>query len=280
MVNGLLKIAAHTTDYSLVHTFGATPFDVKGLPEHFSVYDGRPIPDQNDLDSRFTPAIPPLPYGCTAETGTFDAAIQDAVDLYNPQDLYGNTPPGDGGGRDIRKVLGTLISRGPRKGDGVFGAKRTAYFNCYGANKISDFDAVRIALWINQSEKRGVWVGSWWYSEFNRPDANGILPLPSFNTTRATLHCYLVTGWKTIKDKPYLEVIAWQGKHYGKEGVVYLSEEIFNALMAQPYTGSFTITKVKGISPVPIGFQAIIDHLVYYLRNLFEIPPLEQKKTL
>ncbi len=131
--NGLNKISPDRRDLSIVHTFGATMFDVQGLPENFSIYDGRKIPNQNMLDDRFNPPLQALYLGCTAETGTFDAGIQDG-ELYNPDDMYANTSPGRyDTGRDMRKALKTLVTRGPRKGDGTFGPKRVAYFTCYGA---------------------------------------------------------------------------------------------------------------------------------------------------
>lgn len=266
--NGLDKIAPHRTDYSLLHTYGAVAPDTEGLPDNFSIYDGRAIPNQNDLDTRFTPALPPLPYGCTGETGTFDSGLQDG-DLYNPEDLYLNTPPGGAGGRDIREALKALCERGPRKSDGTFGPKRLAYFNCYGAGKIDDFNAARIALWINQWERRGVWIGTYWY--WGAADGNGILSVPSFNIREATLHCYLVTGWVKRGEEFYLEAIPWVGESFGDKGKIYISHAIYNALMQQPWTGAFTTTKQPSTTPIPIGYQAIIDHLIYLIRNLFRL---------
>ncbi len=129
---------------------------------------------------------------------------------------------------------------------------------------------MRIALYINQGEKRGVWAGTYWY--WNRAE-DGILKLPSFKTSEGTLHCYLITGWKTIKGKLYLEAIPWIGENFGDKGKAYISEEIFNALMQQSFTGSYTITKLGEKAGVPIGITAILDHLTYFIRELFHIKP-------
>lgn len=265
----LKKIAPHRTDYGLVHTFGAA-LDKESLPAEFSIYDGRPVPNQNMPDDRFTPPGRPLPMGCTGESGAFESGLQDGA-LYEPHDLYDNTPPGrDGEGRDIRDMLKVLIKRGPRKADGTFGPKRKAYFNCYGSGKIDDFDAARFGLWINQNEKRGVIVGTWFYRQFgSATPTNGVVKAPSFNTNEGSLHCWLITGWKKINGVDHFEALTWQGSSIGWKGKQYFSRPIYNALMAQPFTGAFTITKLSGIEPVPVGVQAIIDHLVYYLRNLF-----------
>lgn len=270
MQSGLNKVKPDRRDYSLLHTYGATTFDTQSLPVNFSIYDGRPIPNQNIYDYRFNPPVRPLPYGCTGESQTFVGGLEDKA-MYRPDDLYDNTYPyKDGEGRDLRTSLATTISRGYESEDGTIGNKRVAYFTCYGAGAIDDFDAVRIALWINQQEKRPVTVGSFWYKEFHNP-INGSLQLPSFDTSKATLHNYIVTGWRTIKGVEELEVISWQGMDYGLSGLCYMSRAIFNALLSQPYSAAFTLTKVGSNTPVPIGFQAILDHFVYFIRNLLHV---------
>lgn len=286
---GVDKVLPDRHDYSILHTLGMVkpwykrifekpqPGAVNaGLPDNFSIYDGRIIPDQSQFDERFVPNLPPLWFACTGETGTFDCGLQDN-DLYNPKDAYDNTEPFRADtGRDMRKALKNFIDRGPRKADGTFGPKRKAYFNCYGAGDISDFEAARTALWLNQAERRGVWVATWWYRDFDDPYENGSLPMPSFDIKDASLHCYLVTGWRTTygfngKHIVELEAIPWCGMRYGLKGLVYLDEVKYNALMVQPYTGAFTQTKLDGLTPVPVGFQAVIDHWVYYVRNLLRV---------
>lgn len=278
--NGLGKIHPDHRDYSLLHTYGALAPDPSTLPD-YSIYGGQIIPNQNIPDTRFTPALEPLEFGCTGETGSFESGLQDGV-LYSPLDLYINTPPGtEDTGRDMRAMLQVLIDRGPRRGDGTAGPKRTAYFNVYAAGNIDSFDAARIALWINQAEKRGVYVGSWFYPEFvfpiagsggnnAHPNASGIVPMPaSFSTSIASLHAWLITGEVTINGVKYLEALTWQGEEGGFKGVEYFSREIFNALLAQPYTGAFTISKLAAPGPVPLGVQVYIDQLVAFIRSLW-----------
>lgn len=275
--DGLNKISPDRRDFSFVHTFGqASP---ASLPANFSIYDGRTIPNQTDYDNRFDPVLPPLPMGCTGETAAFESGLQDGK-LYNPEWIYRNTPPGGTGGRDMRTMLKFLINNGPAEGGAD--EKRKGYFNIYGVGQVTDYDAVKIALWLSQGEKRGVYVGSYFYPEFVRPvagsgdgrkyvEADGIVPAPSFNTTIASLHCWLITGWKTIGGKEYLEGLTWQGESVGNKGVEYFSREIYNALLAQPYTAAYTISKYEK-PPLPIGWVAILDHLVAYIRELFNVP--------
>lgn len=270
---GMNPLRADRQDYSLLETFknhpafGAVVSDPSTLPANFSIYDGRDIPNQLLPDTRFTPALPPLAYGCTGEAGAFSASIQDN-ELYDPEDLFLNTPPvGDTSqGRDIRLMLGMLKTRGPRKEDGTFGPTRGDYYNCYGAGKIDDTDAARIGLWINQYEKRGVIVGTWWYPEFSNTGLTGSLPTPSFNTSDASLHCYLITGWRTNPDGTLeLEAIPWLGREFGTSGRGWMPKAIYNALMRQPYTGAFTQAKTPATGPQSVGIKAQIDHIAYVL---------------
>lgn len=269
MPSGLQKIKPDRRDYSLLHTYGALAPDPKGLPESFSIYDGRPIPNQMAPDTRFTPPLPPMPMGCTGESTTFIGGLEDNA-LYPPDDFYFNTPPGGDGGRDIRESLKQAKKRGYKLPDGTLGAKKGDYYNCYGKGLIDDFDAARIAIWINQGEKRSVSVGTWWYwgsvnnNIMIQPD--GTLNTPSYNTDQAGLHNWIVVGWKG----DYLICIPWAGMYYGDKGLVYMSRTIYNNLMKQPWTGAFTLAKnPSNDAPLPIGWQAIIDHLVYFLRNLW-----------
>lgn len=45
-----------------------------------------------------------LPMGCTGETAAFECGIVDGQ-LYNPEWIYRNTPPGGNGGRAMRAML-------------------------------------------------------------------------------------------------------------------------------------------------------------------------------
>lgn len=270
--NGLNLIYPHSTDFSLLHTFGATQDTVDGLPKGFSIYDGRTIPDQNGYDNRFNPAIQPLPLGCVGEGLTFAAGLEDNA-LYDPRDFYLAVPPGTmSQGRDIRTALGVAINRGFKDPAGNLGNKRTAYFNCYGSGAIDDFDAARIGLYLNAPiEKRAVIVGTWWYPEFENAGTDGILPVPSYKTSQGSLHCHIITGFESTYKDDYLEDISWQGTNYGNGGLDYISRDMYNRLLAQPWTGAFTISKLQGKTPVPIGIQAEIDHVIYYVRNLFHV---------
>ena len=270
MKSGLTKTHNDRRDYSLHATFGSVMPSTTSLPDTFSIYDGRPIPDQDSSDIRFTPALLPLPYGCTGETQSFLCGLEDGT-LYNPEFTYNQTPPSiPNTGRDIRAALQETIDTGLEDSQGNVGFKRVAYFSCEPAGAIDWTDAVRLALFINQNEKRGVSIGSYWYPEFATP-IDGIIQSPSFNTSYATLHNHLITGWKTINGVIHLEDISWQGMSYGNNGLVYFPSPIFNALMAQPYCAAFTLTKVGTAQPIPIGASAWIAEVIDFVRSLFHV---------
>ncbi len=270
MKSGLCKVRPDRKDYSFLHTFGALNFGTDGLPDSFSIYDGRPIPNQDEQDTRFTPAIRPLYEGCTAESTTFLAGLEDNA-LYPPDDFYFATPPGtDGVGRDIRVALTTAKTRGFKLPNGLIGMKKGDYYNVYGADKIDDYSAAKIALWINQNEKRAVSVGTWWYwggVPNNILVNQGVLSVPSYNTAEASLHNWVIVGW----EGDYLIGIPWIGMNYGNKGLVKVSRAIYNKLMAQPWTAAYTLADTPSGGPVPVGVTAIIDHLVYFIRHLFNV---------
>lgn len=265
MQQGALKVWPHRKDYSFLHTYAGS---TEGLPESFSIYDGRPIPDQRFYDRRFTPPLRPGPMACTGETQTFIAGLEDNA-LYDPIDLYDHTPPGtDGIGRDVRQSLKTSIEYGFKRADGARGFNRAAYFHVYGTGKIDDFDAVKIALWMHQNARRGVSVVTWWYTEMY-PDQNGNIQLPTFRTQEATLHNYLITGWRTRNGVEELECIPWLGMEVGKKGLVYIPRPIFNKLINQVYTGCFILINEDGTLPITLGWIALWDHLVSFIRQLY-----------
>lgn len=256
MQQGICKLKPDRRDYHFLPSFGVTSYDLQGLPSTFSIYDGRVIPNQMGFDTRFNPPIPPMPFGCTGESGTFACGLEDSK-VYNPRYLYKNTAPYDDGGRDMRVMLAALKSGMLMDANGNLGPKRLAYFNVYGSGPIDDFDAARLAIWLGQVEKRATLAATWWYPEFSATITDGFVPAPaSYDMSRATLHSWIATGWK---DDNYLEIIWWNSV----KG--YMHRDIYNKLMKQPWTGCFTVTKEAANAPIPVGMQAVVDHMWYAL---------------
>ena len=263
--NGYKKLKKDLRDYDFLKSkkLAGVGVQTSDLPSNFSVDAGLWMPNQNAMG---------LPYGCTGMTQADLCSDEDGV-IYDPADIYDNTPPGGrDDGRDIRDSLKVVCTEGrPIKrylSDGV-GNPRPAYFTVRPSGKIDYFDAVRIAILINQQEKRSVSVGTPWYPEWGVAP-NGFLRAPSdYSWGHAgSGHNWKVCGWKTIDGVPYLLGKTWQGEEWGDGGWCYVSREIFNKTMKQFGTAAFTVADDSVVATVD---KSVVDQLVAFIRNLFNL---------
>lgn len=264
--NGTFKVKKDLRDYDFLKSraLGGVSVNADDLPSEFNVDAGLWMPNQNQMG---------LPYGCTGFTQADLCADEDGV-LYDPGDIYRATPTplgGDpNGGRNIRESLAVVCKKDrPLKrylADGT-GNPRPAYFTVKPAGKIDYFDAVRIAIWINQHEKRSVSIGSPWYPEFERP-VDGILPTPESYYWHGGIpgHNWKICGWKTIDGNTYLIGKPWQGEEYGDNGWCYVSREIFNDTMNRWGTGAFTVSDDSNVATVD---KSVVDRLVAFIYQLW-----------
>lgn len=234
--HGLKPIRLRRTDFSWHRTFGA--FSASSLPENYDADAHLTMPDQNAEG---------LPLGCTGETTT-DICTDEDFEIYDPKDLFDNTPPNDPTvGRDIRDALKVAITRGPRKKDGTFGDKRTAYFNVESKGVLDFFDACRVVLWATAMEKRSISIGTPWYPDWSSGilGKDGIMSMPkNLNTQGLPWHNWKISGWVTIDNIPYLLCKSWQGTGYGVNGIARISRDVINKVMKIYGTGAFTLSKV------------------------------------
>lgn len=256
---GLQKIRRDHRDFDFHKSFGTVQ---TSLPASFDVDANLWMPDQNAMG---------LPMGCTGFAQSDLCADEDGV-IYDPQDLYLNTPPGGLNGRDIRDSLKTLETRGVREyiTSNALGNKRTAYFNVQSAGAIDMFDAIRLAIFSTQNEHRAVSIGIPWFSEFKYVKSDGILPVPIFDTSHVNWHNAKVSGWVSIGGVLYLKVKSWQGASYGDRGWCYMSRELCNVLFSFNGTGAFTVTKVKP-TDIQVVDMNVVAKIVSFIRQLFNI---------
>lgn len=260
MKYGYKKVFTDRRDADFHKSFGSTNFDTKTLPLNYSADAGLTMPDQN-ADG--------YPYGCTGYTSADLCTDEDGV-IYDPADTYLNTPPGGTtDGRALRDSLKVLTTRGPRTKSGQFGTKRSYYYNIRSTGYLLDwFDAIRVALYITQSEKRSASIGIPWFPEFESPTIDGRLPENIvFNWNRAGGHNAKIAGWKMIGDQPYLIVKSWQGKNYGDQGWCYMSRTLTNTLLNMPYTEVFTVTKMKPTDKQTVDLT-VVENVVSFILNL------------
>lgn len=267
MQSGIRPTRIDHRDYDYLKTkkFGATP---PSLPREYSVDAGLRVPNQNDWDYNFTPAVPPMPFGCTNYAQCEICADEDGC-LYDPSYLESITHANARGGTDMRTALNALVKNGVRATNGEIITTHPAYFNIRASGAIDSFDAVRLAMLSTYNEKRGVSVGSpYWYA-WAGVGANGILPSADFTLRNASWHNWVIKGWKDLGGTTYLVCQMLQGVHYGDKGFVYLTREQFNATMAVNGAVAFTIDKLMPGEKVETIDVNLIQLIVSYVRSLF-----------
>lgn len=251
---GLKKIRRDHRDRDLHKSFGMAT--TSSLPTDFTVDAGLWMPNQ-DIPQAITglDTIPALPYGCTDYTQV-DLCADEDNKLYSPMVLENITHANQNNGTDIRVALEAAKQA----------LGRTGYYSVKAQGILDWFDAIRLAIYSGQPEKRSVSIGIPWFPEFERLPAGAIMPIPIFDTAKASWHNAKVAGWKTIHGTPYLMIKSWQGPGYGDNGWCYMSRELCNALLNIRGTGAFTLTKMTSstIQTVDMGLIATI---VSFIRN-------------
>lgn len=209
----------------LIQKFGS-------LTPQFPPTLGRPlptlIPNQDIIDSAFTPPVPAEPSGCTNETQS--AAKRLMGGTTRPDEIEAVTQANAKGGIAIVDSLDACLPPSFLHPErlGLF----QQHFNVLPKNGLDYFDAARLALFDSIPEYDSLSIGSPWFAIFGATKADGILPIPdSFNTLFATWHNWAVLDWKYIVDQPYLICLSWQGPNFGDKGFHYVSRPLFNQLM-------------------------------------------------
>jgi hypothetical protein len=266
MNHGLLLEPTDHRDYDFHKTFGSTFYDTNTLPNHYTADAGLTTPDQN-ADG--------FPMGCTGYTQTDLCTDQDGA-VYDAGEFYLSTPPGGLDGRFIRASLKLLTNRGPRTKDGTAGAPRDAFYNIRATGILDWFDAIRVALWITQHEKRSASIAIPWFWGGEPPM---VLTEPAaYDWKLAGGHNAKISGWTDIKTNGGLInggelflIVKWWGGKRGDNGYVYMSRTIANNIFSMNYTEAFTVSKkADGVQTVDMG---IIERLVGFIRSLLGLVP-------
>lgn len=249
--NGTKPTVTSHKDYDFVKSFGAV--SAPNFPTEYSTDANLTMPNQNAENDQFIPPVPAMFFGCTDYAQSELATDLDGV-LKNPYDLEKVTGANAKGGYDIRTSL--LYARNL--------GWITGFFNVQ-PHQLDMFDTIRLAMISGIPEKRSVTIGVPWYAEFETTvtknadgtttqsalpvNWGGILSMPTSGVDRSNTswHNAKCSGWKMIKDQPYLIIKSWQGKQYGDNGWCYMSRALCNTIFAVPGTVAFTST--KGVLP-------------------------------
>jgi hypothetical protein len=260
--SGLLPLKNDRRDFDLLATRQHKLAGLTSLQLSYSVRDAtQRIPNQQVEDRSFNPPCPELPFGCTDVAQATICSFEDGF-LHNPMDLENVTHANANRGVDMRTSLSATTR---------VWAGHPAYFRVYNQLGMDMFDAVRLGMLATSNEKRAVSIGTPFFWEWHSPDpATGILRVPSFDlkSLGTTWHDWVVSGWDTFNDKPYLECIALQGQGYGKDGITYMSREVFNALMAIPGTGAFTVDKIMPGEKVQTIGSPVLQEIINFIKSL------------
>lgn len=245
-------------DYDLRKTrkFGS----VATLPEYYTVDANLWKPNQEVPCTLFNPVVPALPFGCT-DYAQSDICIDEDGVLHNPMDIENITHANARGGLDVRTALDVVTK--------LYPTQHPAYFRITQNGAIDFFDAVRLSMLSTSSEKRGVSIGSPFWSLWNTVGTSGILPMPDYELVNASWHNWVVKGWMTIDGVCYLTCQMLQGENYGDKGYAYITREMFNKTMAVRGAVAFTIDKVLPGEQVQTVDMNIVQMIVSYVRRLF-----------
>lgn len=242
-------------DYDFHKTFGA--FKVAPFLPTYNTDVGLTMPNQEVVNTYFSPAVPALPFGCTDYTTSELEGDLKNEGPFSPELIENITHANANGGGDIRQSL--LAGKSLGWFTGIFNIRALGQ---------DYFDAVRDAMVSGGTEKRSVSVGTPWYPDFESIDYTGILPIPrNFNDPNLTWHNWKICGWKTINDQVYLVVKSWQGIGYGDKGFCYMSRSLFNQLMAIPGAVAFTTTSGT-LPPIETITTTWLEWFISYARNL------------
>jgi hypothetical protein len=226
---GLLPLKPDKRDFELIDVFGA--IDLSELPEEFIT--GKPkVKNQGMTDF------------CTAYAITSASELQEKVEL-NPEYQFAKTKQimgnPDGYGADLRSACKSAVKFGslkesdfPKHITGDFRHwniwpdwidekakkyRKKSYFKINGYG--SSFNAIKVALWLNKSDKRVVITGALWRSEWTKAK-NGRITKECESS--GFPHAFIIIGW--IGE--YLIAHLSNGEEVGDKGRFYFHKDIVN----------------------------------------------------
>lgn len=252
--NGLKPSKPDVRDYDFQKTFGA--IGIPQFPDQYLTDAGFGFPDQNAEGE---------PFGCTNYSQSSIANDIEIAQKHTPVELEAVTHANANGGAQIRDSL-----QAARKLGWI-----ASFFNVQAYAPLDWFDAFRYAIMAGFPEHRSISWGTPWLAEFQniglgngKTGKDGIVQMPTnFSLTNVPWHNSKFSGWKTIKEIPYLINKSWQGTHIGDGGYLYFSREVVNRIMQISGTVAFTATQSKPTNIQTVDLP-ILDWIISHLKIL------------
>ncbi len=228
-------------DYDWHRTYGTVAPLV--FPDTYLCDAGLTMPNQNALDTEFTPPVPPEPEGCT-NFAQADLATDLTGKIHSPADLEAVTHANALGGYDIRKSLMATKSFG----------WITVFFNItlHPSQALDYFDTLRLAQISGIPEKRSITFGTPWYPSWEQWAKQGqsILQMPTpgelaaiaRNNEAFPWHDSKLDGWLMKNGNLVYRDKSWQGRGVGDGGFLYFPREVINYLSTINGVAAFTAT--------------------------------------
>lgn len=237
-------------DFLKSHRLGAITASDTQFADQFFADAGLTMPNQEMEDTEFTPAVPPIPEGCTDEAQA-DIATDLTKTIHNPNDLEIITRANADGGCEMQTSLDAAVSLGWFK----------QYFKIVASGALDYFDSFRLAqlMGVNVGENRSItWCTPWFPSwEAAALAGKSVMPSPTIAelASIATMpwHNSKLDGWTSVNGGWVYRDKSWQGNQVGDKGFLYFPRDVINLVMGITGTAAFTPTNNPILNPQTIS---------------------------
>lgn len=276
--NGSRPTRINHKDYDFFknHTFGSV--SPTTFQDEYFADAGLTMPNQDVVDTEFTPPTPPLPFGCT-DFGSSDLVTDLTGKIHNPNDVEAITHANANSGCDIRVSL-DACSQPTLLNPNRLGWFRQ-YFNIRTSGTVDYFDSFRVAqiTGINVNEKRSITWGTPWFPSWENAARSGqlIMPMPTLaelqSVSSMPWHNSVLDGWSNrVPVAPGRELYrnkSWQGNQIGDRGFLYFPREVINTVMSISGTVAFTATNNAVQNPQTIDVS-LLRWMISVLQGIIE----------
>lgn len=259
-----VRINHKDLDFLKSHRVGTTT--VPQFADEFFADAGLTMPNQNAVDTEFTPPTPSMPEGCT-DFGQADITTDLTKKVHNPNYLESVTHANANGGCEMQVSLDAAVTIGWFK----------QYFKIVASGALDYFDSFRLAqlMGVNVGENRSISLCTPWFPSWEQAAISGKSVMPSPTTAEiasiATMpwHNSKLDGWTSIAGVLVYRDKSWQGAGIGDKGFLYFPRDVINLVMGISGTAGFTPTNNPVLNPQTISLSTL-QWIMSVARNLLQ----------